>query len=99
MIIGILNTVINVWEDVLKGERVTMGTIRRVYDALNQKPRTIVEIAEDMRLHFNTVRAALKKIMAKDHVYPGVRKKVSSVYREGKPEEYTRYAYYIGELK
>ena len=87
------------WKDVLKGERITMGTIRQVYNALNENPRTIVEISEDMGLHHHTVMYSLKKIMARDHIYPGVRKKVSSVYREGKPDERIRYAYYIGELK
>tara|TARA_R100000152_G_C6730851_1_gene155552 strand:+ start:103 stop:369 length:267 start_codon:yes stop_codon:yes gene_type:complete len=87
------------WKDVLKGERLTMGAIRQVYNALDENPRTIKEISEDIGVHFNTVMHALKKIMAREHIYPGVRKKVSSIYREGKPEGYTRYAYYIGELK
>ena len=87
------------WKDVLKGERLTMGDIRQVYNALDENPRTILEIAEKMGVHSNMVRAAIKKILIRDHLYPGVMKKEVGIQSPGKSFERIKYAYYIGEPK
>tara|TARA_R100000234_G_scaffold39403_1_gene23514 strand:- start:3224 stop:3484 length:261 start_codon:yes stop_codon:yes gene_type:complete len=85
------------WENVLKGERLTMADIRKVYDALSSEPKTIREIANYMGVHFNTVKAAMKKILIRREIYPGVQKKEVGIQSPGKTYERIKYAYYIGK--
>ena len=85
------------WENVLKGERLTMADIRKVYDALSSEPKTIREIANYMGVHFNTVKAAMKKILIRREIYPGVQKKEGGIQSPGKSFERIKYAYYIGK--
>ena len=88
------------WEDVLKsGKRLTMGDIRKVYDALSSEPKTLQEIANYMGVHFKTVKGAMKKILIRDDLYPGVMKKEVGIQSPGKSFERIKYAYYIGESK
>ncbi len=85
------------WEDMLKNKRQTLGDIRAVYEALNDKPRTSTEIAQDMGVSTNTVVQAMRKIMARDYAYPGVRKEIVNITSPGhKYNERIKYAYYIG---
>ena len=52
-----------------------------------------------MGVHFNTVKGAMKKILIRDHLYPGVMKKEVGIQSPGKSFERIKYAYYIGESK
>tara|TARA_R100001443_G_scaffold101183_1_gene108989 strand:- start:245 stop:505 length:261 start_codon:yes stop_codon:yes gene_type:complete len=85
------------WENVLKAKRLTMGDIREVYDALSSEPKTLQEIANYMGVHFNRVRTAMKKILIRSEIYPGVQKKEVGIQSPGKSFERTKYAYYIGK--
>ena len=85
------------WENVLKRSRLTMGDIRGVYDALSSEPKTLHEIANYMGVHFNTVKAAMKKILIRSEIYPGVQKKEVGIQSPGKSFERIKYAYYIGK--
>ncbi len=86
------------WEDVLKGRgRLTMADIRKVYDALSSEPKTLQEIANYMGVHFNTVKSAMKKILIRSEIYPGVQKKEVGIQSPGKLFERIKYVYYIGK--
>ena len=50
-----------------------------------------------MGVHFNTVKAAMKKILIRSEIYPGVQKKEVGIQSPGKSFERIKYAYYIGK--